>query len=91
MGVLIGGTKYPMSIEISVIDNGPGIPPKIKDMLFYPMITSRPDGHGLGLSIAQNIVEHHKGTIECESEVGCTIFKIILPLINSNNNTANSD
>lgn len=91
MGVLIGGTKYPMSIEISIIDNGPGIPPKIKDILFYPMITSRPDGHGLGLSIAQNIVEHHKGTIECESEVGCTVFKIILPLINSNNNTANSD
>ena len=80
MGALINGTKYPMSIEVDVIDNGPGIPHKIKDMLFYPMVTTRADGHGLGLSIAQNIVEHHHGTIECESEPGCTVFKIILPI-----------
>lgn len=84
MGALVNGIKYPMSIEVAIIDNGPGIPPQIKDMLFYPMITSRAEGHGLGLSIAQNIVEHHRGTIECESEPGCTVFKIILPIANEN-------
>lgn len=80
MGVLVNGIKYPTSIEISVIDNGPGIPKHIKDMLFYPMVTSRAEGHGLGLSIAQSIVEHHKGTIDCDSEPGCTVFRIILPI-----------
>lgn len=86
MGALVNGIKYSMSIEVAIIDNGPGIPPQIKDMLFYPMITSRSEGHGLGLSIAQNIVEHHRGTIECDSEPGCTVFKIILPITNDNNN-----
>lgn len=80
MGALVNGIKSPMSIEIDIIDNGPGIPPKIKDMLFYPMVTTRAEGHGLGLSIAQNIVEHHHGAIECESKPGCTMFKIILPI-----------
>lgn len=88
MGALVNGIKYPMSIELDVIDNGPGIPEQIKDMLFYPMITSRADGHGLGLSIAQNIVEHHRGTIECDSQPGCTVFKIILPLTNDTSSDA---
>lgn len=85
LGALINGVKYPTSIEISITDNGPGIPAEIKDRLFYPMVTSRVDGHGLGLSIAQNIVDHHCGTIECDSEPGCTVFKIILPIMNDQN------
>lgn len=84
MGALVNGVKYPMSIEVSIVDNGPGVPPHIKERLFYPMVTSRADGHGLGLSIAQNIVELHCGTIECDSEPGCTIFRIILPIIGDN-------
>lgn len=94
MGALVNGTKYPMSIEVDISDNGPGIPEKIKNMLFYPMVTTRTEGHGLGLSISQNIVEHHQGTIECESKPGCTIFKIILPINGEhhkdNDNTANA-
>lgn len=82
LGALINGVKYPTSIEVSITDNGPGIPANIKERLFYPMVTSRADGHGLGLSIAQNIVDHHRGTIECDSEPGCTVFKIILPILN---------
>lgn len=82
IGLLVNGVKSPTSIELSIIDNGPGIPEHIKDMLFYPMVTARENGHGLGLSIAQSIVEHHKGTIECDSKPGCTIFKIILPITN---------
>lgn len=81
LGALINGVKYPTSIEVSITDNGPGIPANIKDRLFYPMVTSRVDGHGLGLSIAQNIVDHHCGTIECDSEPGCTVFKLILPIL----------
>lgn len=90
LGALINGVKYPTSIEISITDNGPGIPADIKDRLFYPMVTSRADGHGLGLSIAQNIVEHHCGTIECDSEPGCTVFKIILPILEPNHDKSGS-
>lgn len=90
MGALVNGTKYPMSIEVDILDNGPGIPEKIKKMLFYPMVTTRAEGHGLGLSIAQNIVEHHQGTIECESQPGCTTFKIILP-ISGDHHKGNAD
>ena len=91
MGALVNGVKYPMSIEVAIIDNGPGIPPSIKDRLFYPMVTGRAEGHGLGLSIAQNIVEHHQGTIECDSVPGNTTFKIILPLTNGNATTPNKE
>ncbi len=90
MGALVNGVKRSMSIEVDIIDNGPGIPEKIRDTLFYPMVTTRTDGHGLGLSIAQNIVDHHQGTIECESVPGCTVFKIILPIINEQGANGNS-
>lgn len=53
-------------IEISVTDDGPGIPPEIKDTVFEPFVTGRPDGTGLGLSICQQIVEQHDGTIFAE-------------------------
>ena len=66
---------------IVIADNGPGIPENIRETVFYPMVTSRTAGNGLGLSIAQSIVERHQGTIECESEPGRTVFKIILPYL----------
>lgn len=79
-GRVINGIKYSTVIVISVIDNGPGIPEAIRDTLFYPMVTAKQGGNGLGLSIAQSIVERHNGLIECDSEKGHTVFRIILPL-----------
>ena len=69
-----------MSIAIDITDNGPGIPENIRETIFYPMVTSKQDGNGLGLSIAQSIIERHNGTIDCESEKGKTTFRILLPL-----------
>ncbi len=77
---IINGIKYPSATIVSITDNGPGIPENIRETLFYPMVTSRPQGHGLGLSIAQGIIERHNGLIECDSEKGRTVFRIILPL-----------
>ena len=79
-GVVINGFKYPTSICVAITDNGPGIPESIMPKIFYPMVTSRSKGNGLGLSIAQSIVERHSGTIECESQKGKTTFSVILPL-----------
>ena len=79
-GMIINGIKYSMSIAIDITDNGPGIPENIRETIFYPMVTSKQDGNGLGLSIAQSIIERHNGTIDCESEKGKTTFRILLPL-----------
>lgn len=76
----IQGQKYRLCAEIKIVDDGPGIPPHIKDTLFYPMITAREGGTGLGLSIAQNLIKQHKGKIECHSWPGHTEFDIYLPL-----------
>ena len=72
--------------KISVIDNGPGIPKDLKDSIFFPMISSKVNGSGLGLSITQGIVSQHNGTISYESERGKTEFSILIPLgVESNN------
>ena len=63
-----------------VIDNGPGIEPDIKERIFYPLVTGRDGGTGLGLPLAQTFVQRHEGLIECESEPGRTDFRIMLPL-----------
>tara|TARA_R110002072_G_scaffold103600_2_gene227256 strand:+ start:4148 stop:5197 length:1050 start_codon:yes stop_codon:yes gene_type:complete len=76
----IGTTQHKLVAKIDIVDNGPGIPTELKQHLFYPMITGRPDGTGLGLSVAQSIVHQHQGLIEFESRPGNTIFSIFLPL-----------
>jgi two-component system nitrogen regulation sensor histidine kinase GlnL len=76
----INGKRIKLAVEISVIDNGPGIPAKIQDTLFYPMVSGRSDGTGLGLSIAQTLVNQHHGKLSCHSRPGHTEFMIVLPL-----------
>jgi two-component system nitrogen regulation sensor histidine kinase GlnL len=76
----IGAVQHKLVAKIDIVDNGPGIPIELKDHLFYPMITGRPDGTGLGLSVAQSIVHQHQGRIEFESRPSNTVFSIFLPL-----------
>lgn len=76
----IGNHHHRLVVQIDVIDNGPGIPPEIQDKLFYPMVTSGTGGMGLGLSIAQSLINQHKGLIECNSRPGETVFTVYLPL-----------
>lgn len=66
-------------LTVDIEDNGPGIDDEIQDRIFYPMITTRPEGNGLGLSIAQDVVHRHGGTIELESREGRTRFSLLLP------------
>ncbi|SHI21278.1 nitrogen regulation protein NR(II) [Ferrimonas marina] len=77
----IAGVRHRQVVAISIIDNGPGIPGDVRDTLFYPMVTSKAEGSGLGLSIAQNIVSQHQGRIDLESWPGHTEFTLLLPLI----------
>ena len=78
--VTFGKQRYRLALELHVIDNGPGIPEEIKERLFFPLVSGRDGGSGLGLNLAQTFVQQHHGLIECDSEPGCTDFKILIPL-----------
>ena len=72
--------RWKLAIELQVIDNGPGIPRAILERMFYPLVSGREGGTGLGLTIAQSFIQQHQGTIECESRPGHTQFIIRLPV-----------
>lgn len=73
--------RWKLAIELQVIDNGPGIPRAILERMFYPLVSGREGGTGLGLTIAQSFIQQHQGTIECESRPGHTQFIIRLPVV----------
>jgi two-component system nitrogen regulation sensor histidine kinase GlnL len=76
----IGNKKFQLVAKIDVIDNGPGIPEEKLKEIFYPMVTTKNDGMGLGLTIAQSIVMQNSGLIECSSKHRQTKFTIVLPI-----------
>jgi two-component system nitrogen regulation sensor histidine kinase GlnL len=78
--VTLGKQRYRLALELHIQDNGPGVPDSIRDRIFYPLVSGRDGGSGLGLTLAQTFVQQHHGTIECESEPGNTDFKILIPL-----------
>jgi two-component system nitrogen regulation sensor histidine kinase GlnL len=75
---------YRLGVLIEIEDDGPGIPKHLQDSLFYPLVTGRADGTGLGLYLVQNLVQRHGGTVLCSSHPGQTIFSVIFPLESSN-------
>ncbi len=78
--VTLAKKRYRLAMEIKVIDNGPGIPDEIRERMFYPLVSGREGGSGLGLTIAQNFIHHHHGSIECASQPGNTVFTLRLPI-----------
>jgi two-component system, NtrC family, nitrogen regulation sensor histidine kinase GlnL len=78
--VTLGKQRYRLALELHIEDNGPGVPESIRDRIFYPLVSGRDGGSGLGLTLAQTFVQQHLGTVECESEPGQTVFKIVIPL-----------
>ena len=77
----IGTVRHKLVCNIEIIDNGPGIDPSLMDSLFFPMVSGRAEGTGLGLSFAQSIISRHKGLIECTSEPGHTVFSLNIPFL----------
>lgn len=78
---VLHGVRFKKVLKVSIIDNGPGVSEELKGTLFYPMITNKSDGNGLGLSISQTLIDQHQGQIELESWPGQTEFTIYLPVI----------
>jgi two-component system nitrogen regulation sensor histidine kinase GlnL len=76
----VGGARHKLMVQIDIEDNGCGVPPDMIEKIFYPMVTTRADGTGLGLPLSQYLVHSHGGLIECRSRPGCTVFSIFLPI-----------
>ena len=77
----IGNVRHRVIATIEIGDDGPGIPPELQDSVFYPLVTSRPEGTGLGLPAAQELLSRHGGLIEFESRPGRTVFAVRIPLV----------
>ena len=78
--VTLAKVRYRLALDLHIVDNGPGIPTDIQDRIFFPLVSGREGGSGLGLTLAQTFVQQHSGVIECESQPGCTDFRILIPL-----------
>jgi two-component system nitrogen regulation sensor histidine kinase GlnL len=79
--ITLARRRHRHAISLQIIDDGPGIPEALRERIFYPLVSGREGGSGLGLTIAQNFVSQHHGTIIYESAPGDTCFTILLPVI----------
>ncbi|MFM7965452.1 MAG: nitrogen regulation protein NR(II) [Betaproteobacteria bacterium] len=80
--VTISKKRCRLALDLHVIDNGPGIPEELRERVFYPLVSGRPQGHGLGLTLAQSYIHQHGGLIDVESRPGRTDFLIRIPITN---------
>ena len=78
--ITLGRERHKLALQLHVIDNGPGVPEAIRERVFYPLVSGRDGGSGLGLALAQTFVQRHHGILECDSVPGRTDFRILLPL-----------
>ncbi|HET8609100.1 MAG TPA: nitrogen regulation protein NR(II), partial [Burkholderiales bacterium] len=78
--VTLARRRYRLAIRADIIDDGPGIAPALRDRIFFPLVSGREGGNGLGLMLAQNFVARHGGTISFQSAPGNTCFTVLLPI-----------
>ena len=84
MNFTIGDVRHPVVAAIDIEDDGPGIPADLQDSVFYPLVTGKQDGTGLGLPVAQELLSRHGGLIEFESRPGRTVFQVLVPASGEN-------
>jgi two-component system, NtrC family, sensor histidine kinase AtoS len=68
-------------VEVTITDNGPGIPDEIREHIFEPFVSNNPRGTGLGLAITKQIVTTHRGSIQVNTFPGGTVFQVVLPAL----------
>jgi two-component system nitrogen regulation sensor histidine kinase GlnL len=81
--ITLSKQRYRHAVQVEIIDNGPGVPQHLREKIFYPLISGRDEGTGLGLSLAQNFINQHHGIIEFDSAPGRTRFTIVLPVLDT--------
>ena len=72
--------RVSLPIEMTVRDNGPGVPADLVPDLFDPFVTSKAQGTGLGLALVAKIVRDHGGMVECDPAPRRTTFRVLLPM-----------
>jgi two-component system nitrogen regulation sensor histidine kinase GlnL len=78
--ITLESRRHRIGLRAEIIDNGPGIPDDIREQIFYPLVSGREGGSGLGLAVAQTLIAQNHGTIDCDSHPGHTVFSIFLPI-----------
>ncbi len=78
--VTIARARHRLALDLNIVDNGPGIDDELKDRIFFPLVSGRDGGNGLGLTLAQTFIQQHDGMIEADSRPGRTTFRILIPL-----------
>lgn len=78
---VIGGQFHRLVDSIEIEDNGPGIPEEMQENIFFPLVTSKVDGSGIGLTVALDLVSRNGGILEFDSCPGSTVFRLRLPAI----------
>ncbi|MFK7885555.1 MAG: nitrogen regulation protein NR(II) [Gammaproteobacteria bacterium] len=79
-GFTIAEKRHSLVVRIDIMDSGPGIDPTVRDRMFLPLVTHRPQGTGLGLPVAQDLVSRHGGLINVTSDTP-TVFSLYLPYL----------
>jgi two-component system nitrogen regulation sensor histidine kinase GlnL len=82
---VIGGQQHRLVDTIEIEDNGPGVPEDLQENIFFPLVTNKPEGSGIGLTIAQELVSGNGGLLEYESQPKATVFRICLKAETSGN------
>jgi two-component system nitrogen regulation sensor histidine kinase GlnL len=78
-GAAVAGERLSLPLEVTVRDNGAGVPADLMPYIFDPFVTTKRGGSGLGLALVAKIIGDHGGVIECDSVPRRTIFRILLP------------
>jgi two-component system nitrogen regulation sensor histidine kinase GlnL len=81
LGTAVAGERLSLPLEVTVRDNGAGIPPDTQPYIFDPFVTTKRGGSGLGLALVAKIIGDHGGVIECESVPRRTVFRVLLPMV----------
>ena len=79
-GALLDGQPVRLAMRLDVIDDGTGVAESLREALFLPLVSGRPEGTGLGLALAQEIAHEHGGQLGYRSRPGRTVFSLSLPL-----------